>query len=674
MSLRGDILKNPEYVRELTKLQDEVGTFPNDVAMRIIEDDLGRPPNELFEFLYPDPVASASIGQVYKVRVRSTGLVAALKVQRPEAFESAAVDMFILRRFAAWFKVWKKLNTDMVGVCDEFGKQLFGELDYEQEARNCKRFGELYGGIPGIFVPDVDMNLTRRRVLVQEWVDGEKGPWAEGGEKMLSIGLQCSVLQILDSGFMHCDPHQGNLLKRADDTLAYIDFGMMANVTVDTRYALIGTTLGLQNKDIGMIGTNLVKLGFLPDETNLDTLIPALEKAVMDASSGGGASSLNFTRLNENVNKLSADLTFRVPPFYSLVVRTLTILEGLALDVDPDFRLVRGAYPYIAKQILGSNTDAMADLMKEVLVTSDGGINWSRLEELVSIAGAAKVVESDRDFANLQQAQFRSDLKKKLNGPETGVEETPEVTFDMTLEVLSFILSDQGKFLRDPLIKELLDTIDSLSVAGVNLASAATGGIISAARDEPDQAKLEALWGILVQIVQNQRRMQAGQLDRNGNVENGGFDMPLLRSLATSILEAVRDPSRQAQLRPIMERLAGFAREVIATSVERQARRVVRTAVGFIGGPQVMTGVANVLDVIAREESPARVQSSPTLSPSPARAGTGGERAGSRNRTAAGNSKSGSSSGSSSRSSIKRGGKPKPSDRRPGARARRGLR
>lgn len=172
LSLRQDVIKNAEYTRELARLQDEVGTFPNSIAFDIVEKDLGARMEDLFELMQPDPVASASIGQVYKARIRSTGEMVAVKVQRPDAFSSAAIDMFILRRFAAWFRSWKKVRTDLIGVADEFGRQLFSELDYEQEvvfrhacilvspacltlppyfticlykARNAVKFKELYG-------------------------------------------------------------------------------------------------------------------------------------------------------------------------------------------------------------------------------------------------------------------------------------------------------------------------------------------------------------------------------------------------------------------------------------------------------------------------------------------------------------------------------------------------
>ena len=169
-------------------------------------------------------------------------------------------------------------------IADEFGAQLFEELDYETEAANCRRFGQLYGGVPGILVPSVDERLTTPRVLVQEWVDGEKGPWAEGGDAMLAIGLQCSVLQVLDSGFFHADPHRGNLLRTPDGRLAYLDFGMMAQVPADARLGLVGAALGLQNRDLALIAESLVSLGFLPEETELGALVPALEAAFRDAT------------------------------------------------------------------------------------------------------------------------------------------------------------------------------------------------------------------------------------------------------------------------------------------------------------------------------------------------------------------------------------------------------
>eukprot|EP01041_Mallomonas_annulata_P015006 gene15006-31850_t len=131
-----------------------------------------------------------------------------------------------------------------------------------------------------------------------EWVDGVKGPWAKGGERMLTIGLQCSVLQLLDTGFFHADPHRGNLLQTPDGKLAYLDFGMMAEVPGSKRFGLIGTVLGLVNKDIGMVIRNLKDLNFFPPDidTDVSTIVTVATPAAVVVS------ALNSAVLNSTVN------------------------------------------------------------------------------------------------------------------------------------------------------------------------------------------------------------------------------------------------------------------------------------------------------------------------------------------------------------------------------------
>ena len=343
LALRPDLVKSPEYIRELTKLQDEVGTFSNELAMQIIREELGQEPTDVYTFDPILPIASASIGQVYRATLKATQQTVAVKVQRPDAIENAALDMFILRKGAAFLKKRFKLRSDLVGIVDVFGSQLFKELDYVQEARNCLKFREMYGTIPNIYVPDAYLNLTTTRVLTMEFVEGVKGPWAGGGERMLTLGLQCSVLQLLGTGYFHSDPHRGNLLQSPSGDLVYLDFGMMSEVPADQRFALIGTVIGLVNKDISLVIQNLKKLDFFPPETNEQLVVSALTAAVMNATDNGEGSSLNFTKLSKNIDGISNILPFRLPPFYSFIIRTLTILEGLALYVDPSFRLIRGA-------------------------------------------------------------------------------------------------------------------------------------------------------------------------------------------------------------------------------------------------------------------------------------------------------------------------------------------
>ena len=161
------------------------------------------------------------------------------------------------------------------------------------------------------------------------------------------------------------------------------------NLTYQFRFGLIGSVLGLVNKDISMVITNMKELEFFPPDTDTTLMINALNNALMNSTEGGSASSLNFTRLNQNLEAISDLIPFRLPPFYTLIIRSLTILEGLAVFVDPSFRLIRGAYPFIARQILTNPSPEMTKLLQSLIVTSDGRIRWDKLEQFISISANA---------------------------------------------------------------------------------------------------------------------------------------------------------------------------------------------------------------------------------------------------------------------------------------------
>ena len=311
LSLRPDLMKNKIWAEELGKLVDAVGSFSDSEAMGIIKSELqdvaqrmdssrvewkdsfrkrkklaksklekivaNDPVLSLFEFENDfRAVASASIGQVYKAKIRKGpqleaalgaenakkwgGKVVAIKVQRPDVASSVSLDMYLLRRTATWLS--KMRSGDILGIADQFGIQLFGELDYEREADNCLRFRDLYGkDWDNVMVPDVCTALTRKRVLVMEWVDGEKGPWdGDEGLQMVQLGLKCSVDQLMTTGLFHADPHRGNLLKTKNGQLAFLDFGMMADIDEEDRYGLFGLCIGLQSKDLPLVTENLLKV------------------------------------------------------------------------------------------------------------------------------------------------------------------------------------------------------------------------------------------------------------------------------------------------------------------------------------------------------------------------------------------------------------------------------
>ena len=171
VSSRPDVL-SPEMLTELEKLQDQLPPFPTEDALRVIEQEYGRPYQSVFREISPSPVAAASLGQVYKGVLRDSDETVAIKVQRPGVATSISLDALVLRRLAKEVRKWRKLNTNLPLLIDEWAASLFKELDYRQEARNGIKFKELYSHLEGVYVPGMYPELTTRRVLVMEWIDG----------------------------------------------------------------------------------------------------------------------------------------------------------------------------------------------------------------------------------------------------------------------------------------------------------------------------------------------------------------------------------------------------------------------------------------------------------------------------------------------------------------------
>jgi predicted unusual protein kinase regulating ubiquinone biosynthesis (AarF/ABC1/UbiB family) len=568
LSLRPDIVKNKLYLDQLALLQDAVGSFDNNVAMNIIREELKVDhPEDLFDFEPSLPIASASIGQVYRARIKSTGQYVAVKVQRPDALTTSPVDMFILRNLAAYIKQSKRFRSDLVAIADLFGAQLFEELDYNQEALNCRRFKSFYGNIPGIYIPDVNLELTTQRVLVMEWVDGEKGPWtSRDGEKMLTIGLQCSVLQLLGTGYFHSDPHRGNLLKTPTNELAYLDFGMMSEVEAENRYALIGAVLGIVNRDFEMIVRNLRKLDFFPPSSDEVVMVEALTRSVTNAMDDGEGASLNFTKLSQNIQSAAGELPFRLPPFYSLIIRTLTILEGLAINVDPSFRLIRGAYPFIIKQILDNPSTEMVKLLEAVLLKRDEGsrvrIQWDKLEQFISIASKADAA-----------------IKGNFNAMKTSYSPSSNrnASFEITVQILDFLLSSNGQFLREPLINELVDIFDSIGLTIASFVSVASLGVIPKPSQRPDRQRLNQLLLFLESIL----AVPASADERSGGSSRTETErLRVLQRLVGQIIDSLTRINNRGTVNdylPIVSRASELFQPVAIRLADRSVRRTIRS-------------------------------------------------------------------------------------------------
>ena len=436
LSTRPDIIPGV-LLEELSELQDQLPGFDGDKAMELIEEDLNKKIDEIFLSIDKEPISAASLGQVHKAILKNKEVVA-VKVQRPGLREQITLDLYIVRNIASWLKNNVGLiRSDLVALIDELGKRVFEEMDYLNEAKNAEKFRNLHIHNSKIAVPKIYKETTSRRVLTMEWIDGTKLTNLEGVKKlginpdeMVEIGVQCSLEQLLEHGFFHADPHPGNLLALADGRLCYLDFGMMSEVTRNSRSGLIQAVVHLVNKNFDKLSQDFVKLGFLSEKVDLEPIVPAFQDVFVNAVELG-VSKMDFKSVTDDMSGVMYKFPFRLPPYYALIIRSLLTLEGIALSVDPNFKILGAAYPYFAKRLMEDPDPQLRESLKEMLFDNKQ-FKWDRLEDLLS--NAAK--------------QTNLDLEKLLD------------------EVINLLFSANGGFLRDEIIEGLTNQIDFM---GLNL-------------------------------------------------------------------------------------------------------------------------------------------------------------------------------------------------------------
>jgi predicted unusual protein kinase regulating ubiquinone biosynthesis (AarF/ABC1/UbiB family) len=395
LSTRPDLVRR-DYLEELTLLQDQLPPFPNELAFALIEQELGRPVGELYRELSPEPVAAASLGQVYRGRLPS-GEEVAVKVQRPGLLPILTLDLYILRRLAHILQPWLPIHMkdDLSLIVDEFGEKLFEEIDYLNEACNAEKFADNFRDDPTVKVPKIYWALSSHRVLTLEWIHGYKLTDASAVQKagipmrqFVQIGVRAGLRQLLEFGFFHADPHPGNLFLTPDGRLAYIDFGMMDQLTQEAKEQLADALVHLVNKDYTELARDFVRLGFLPPDTDITPIVPMLEWVWQEAV-GTQIRDFRFKDATDSFSDLMYRYPFRVPAHFALIIRSLVTQEGIAMSLDPDFRIVDAAYPYVAQRLLTGETPEFRRRLLEVLF-KDNRFQWHRLESLLAAAKGAE--------------------------------------------------------------------------------------------------------------------------------------------------------------------------------------------------------------------------------------------------------------------------------------------
>jgi predicted unusual protein kinase regulating ubiquinone biosynthesis (AarF/ABC1/UbiB family) len=495
VAIRPDLLP-PAYLEEFQTLLDQVEAFPSEDARKLIQKTIGE--NVRLEDVFEDvscfdkPVAAASIGQVYKATLKKGALkksgeeteeygrTVAVKVQRPDILEAVSIDLFVIRSFLDIFSSIPKTEQtfDLVNGCEGFipvldvaAERFLEELDYEIEGRNASRFEKDMNSISvvrgAIKVPHVFREISDRQVICQEWVVGQKLTEIamDNSEKSLAVRkklvetlLNSYMVQFLETGFLHADPHPGNFMLMEDGRLAILDYGMMTEIGEEQRIAFVEYIAHLSAKEYSKTLDDLVNLGFIPraladSEENKNIVVPVLAEMLETLyGSGGGATTKiaslqeqQSSRVGELSNKLEAlskEYPLQLPPYFVLILRAFGTLEGLGLSTDENYAIVDQCFPYIARRLLSDDSPRMRKALKSFIY---GGSDRLRVSRVRSISSGF--------------SQFTNSMgTAEMNASMTGANIDPA-----TKDVVRLLFNENGNYLQELVVDEAVRAADSLS-------------------------------------------------------------------------------------------------------------------------------------------------------------------------------------------------------------------
>ncbi len=357
LSTRGDLIP-PDLVEELKKLQDEVRPFPEEEAMELIENELGRPIEEIFSEFSSTPIASASIAQVYKATT-TEGEQLALKLQRPGIRRIIDTDLEIMSQLAAALEkhVSDLSNANLVNIVREFDISIHKELSFSTEASNIERFGNNMRKDPTIYVPVCYRKLSTGKLLAMEYIEGVKITDVEGLREMefdpkliAQRGIDLELKQIFEYGFFHADPHPGNILVLPGNVICFLDFGMMGTLSRSTSDLVISMAIGAINRDYDKITRTILKICETRGEVNMRRLELQVTELV-DLYFYQSLENIDMTELFASLVNFFPQNNLVIPGDLFAFARALVLLQGDGEILDPEFNTAEQVAPYFKKLV-----------------------------------------------------------------------------------------------------------------------------------------------------------------------------------------------------------------------------------------------------------------------------------------------------------------------------------
>lgn len=396
MSSRLDVLP-PEITKELEGLQDEVPPVAFDAIRALAEAELGVPLAHAFEWLDPEPVAAASLGQAHRGRLtnedaRDAGFAdVVVKVQRPGIEDIVAVDLAALRRVAGWLDRVRvvRSHVDLPALVEEFAQTSAQEIDYLHEARNAERFAENFADDPRVGVPGIAWERTTRRVLTLSDVTAIKindldALRAAGIDPAAVATAFANVMfdQLFVDGYFHADPHPGNIFVTPTPgdparpfVLTFIDFGMMGEIPDRLRRGLQRVIIAVASRNSAQMIESIRDVGVLLPSADTAELERAMT-ALFARFGGMGFAELQrvdpkeFREFGIQFGDVIRSLPFQLPENFLLIVRTVGLTSGMCSSLDPEFNVWDAVEPYADQLLRDEGGSFMQAAAKEVASTA----------------------------------------------------------------------------------------------------------------------------------------------------------------------------------------------------------------------------------------------------------------------------------------------------------------
>jgi ubiquinone biosynthesis protein len=422
LSTRPDLLP-PDYIAELSKLQDDAPKVPYDQIAAIIETEFGKPPEEVFASFDPDPRGAGSVAQVHSA-VLADGAHVVVKVRRPGIEHQVDQDLAILgqlARFAATNTEFGKTHN-IEGLVDEFGFTLRNELDFTREGQNAERIAAQFKGDPSLHVPTIFWPLSTHQVLTMEEVQGIKiddlDALDAAGVDRVVLAKRCAnlaLVQVFDFGFFHADPHPGNFFISGDGVIGLIDYGMVGRLGDRLRASLLRLSMAVTRHDSERVIDELLDMGAARNAVDRHALARDLDQTFARYD-GLPLGSMSAAQIFRDIMAIAQRHVLALPSELVVLARVIAMDEGMGAHLDPNFNLIEFAKPYFkrfwlknhsfqataerAKESVIDLADYMADLPERL-------VRLSGMVERGEISVSSRVQVPDSLVKRLEQAANR---------------------------------------------------------------------------------------------------------------------------------------------------------------------------------------------------------------------------------------------------------------------------